>query len=92
VVALRDTPTGREKLGIQCKHQAAPVGRPEIQKLLGAVTADPSFSAGVVVTNSTFSGDARAFAGELGALQLIDGVVLGQLLDLHKLAPGSHPR
>lgn len=85
VIALRDIATGRERLGIQCKHQQAPVGRPELQRLLGAITADPSYSAGVVVTSATFSGDARLFASQNGRLQLIDGNALALLLVQHRV-------
>jgi len=80
VVALRDTVQGREKLAIQCKHQTATVGREVLQKLLGVISADPSYSAGVVVTSAEFSGDAKAFAQQNGRLQLIDKNTLARLL------------
>ena len=89
VVAVRDMTAGREKLAIQCKHQKSPVGRPELQKLLGAITAEPSFSAGVLVTSSTFSADARAFAIQNGRLQLVDRQALLSLLCRHKIKPGD---
>lgn len=80
VVALRDTASGREKLAIQCKHQTGTVGREVLQKLLGVIAADPSYSAGVVVTSADFSRDAREFGQQNGRLQLIDGNVLQRLL------------
>jgi SNF2 family DNA or RNA helicase len=80
VVALRDTASGREKLAIQCKHQSAAVGREVLQKLLGVITADPSYSAGVVVTSAEFSKDAREFARQNARLQLIDRDYLERLL------------
>jgi superfamily II DNA or RNA helicase len=80
VIAIRDHPTGRDKLAIQCKRQENPVGRPELQKLLGVISADPSFSAGVLVTTSTFSTDARHFAEMNGRLKLVDRNLLAQLL------------
>ena len=86
VVALRDITVGREKLAIQCKHQQSPVGRPELQKLLGAITADPSFSAGVLVTSATFSTDARQFASQNGRLQLVDKNALALLLVQHRVS------
>jgi restriction system protein len=80
VIAVRDHPTGREKLAIQCKQQEKPVGRPDLQKLLGVVAADPSFSAGVLVTTATFSSDARQFAEQNARLKLVDRNTLAQLL------------
>jgi superfamily II DNA or RNA helicase len=84
-IALRDLTPGREKLAIQCKHQKAPVGRPELQKLLGTIAAEPSFSAGVLVTSSTFSADARMFAAQNGRLQLVDRHTLMSLLCRYKI-------
>ena len=80
VIAVRDHPTGREKLAIQCKQQERPVGRPDLQKLLGVVAADPSFSAGVLVTTATFSSDARQFAEQNARLKLVDKNTLALLL------------
>ncbi|HXT40349.1 MAG TPA: restriction endonuclease [Candidatus Angelobacter sp.] len=80
VIAIRDHPTGRDKLAIQCKRQEDPVGRPELQKLLGVITADPSFSAGVMVTASTFSADARHFAEMNARIKLVDKSTLARLL------------
>ena len=54
--------------------------REVLQKLLGVLAADPSFSAGVVVTSSTFSSEARSFAHKNGRLQLIDGGMFQQML------------
>jgi superfamily II DNA or RNA helicase len=80
VVALQDTPSGREKLAIQCKHQTGTVGREVLQKLLGVIAADPSYSAGVVVTSAEFSGDAKQFAQQNGRLRLVDKNELARLL------------
>ena len=83
VIAIRDIALGRDKLAVQCKHQSKPVGRPELQKLLGVVTSDSSFSAGVLITTSTFSSDARRFAERNARLRLIDGIALLMLLNEH---------
>ena len=80
VIAIRDHPTGRDKLAIQCKRQEKPVGRPERQKLLGVITADPSYSAGVLVTGSTFSTDAIRFAEQNARIRLVDKNALARLL------------
>lgn len=90
VIAVRDHPTGREKLAIQCKQQEKPVGRPELQKLLGVLASDPSFSAGVLVTTTTFSSDARQFAEENARLQLVDKNTLARLIAQNRVAVKEH--
>jgi superfamily II DNA or RNA helicase len=80
VIAIRDHPTGRDKLAIQCKRQEKPVGRPELQNLLGVIAADPSFSEGVMVTTSTFSSDAQRFVEQNARLRLVDKNTLARLL------------
>src|SRR5262249_22211456 len=85
VIAIRDLATGRETLAIQCKHQRDPVGRPELQKLLGVISADPSYTAGVLVTSARFSGDAHEFASQNGRLQLIDRNSLAILLHQYRI-------
>ncbi|HSV99098.1 MAG TPA: restriction endonuclease [Sedimentisphaerales bacterium] len=90
VIAVRDLPLGRDKLAIQCKHQSKPAGRPELQKLLGVVSSDPSFSAGVLITTSTFSADAIRFAEQNARLRLIDQNALLRLLNDHcRRSPAS---
>ena|SRR6476660_7616444 len=85
VIAIRDLATGREKLAIQCKHQREPVGRPDLQKLLGVISADPSYTGGVLVTSARFSGDAHEFASQNGRLQLIDHNSLALLLVQYRI-------
>jgi hypothetical protein len=92
VIAIRDLALGRDKLAIQCKHQLKPVGRPELQKLLGVISSDGSFSAGVIVTTSTFSADAIRFAAQNATLRLIDGRALLQLLNDHCRQPARATR
>jgi superfamily II DNA or RNA helicase len=83
VVAIRDLALGRDKLAIQCKHQSRPVGRPDLQKLLGVVSSDSSFSAGILITTSSFSADARRFVERNARLRLIDRTILLALLIEH---------
>ena len=90
VIAVRDHPTGREKLAIQCKHQEKPVGRPELQKLLGVLASDPSYSAGVLATTTTFSSDARQFAEENARLQLLDKSTLARLIAQNRVTIKEH--
>lgn len=83
VVATRSTPGGGlEKVGVQCKRYASTitVGRPDAQKLLGAISSDPSYSKGVLATTSGFSAECRRFASPLGNIELIDGSRLCELL------------
>jgi HJR/Mrr/RecB family endonuclease len=62
VLAEKTTGHGRERVGVQCKHTQAKVGRPELQKLFGVVSADQSMTRGDLVTSSDFSAEGRAFA------------------------------
>jgi superfamily II DNA or RNA helicase len=62
VFAERRTDTGSERVAIQCKHQSNNVGRPVLQQLWGVVSDDPSITAGVLVTSSSFTSEAREFA------------------------------
>lgn len=55
--------TGRDRIVIQCKHTRAKVGRPDLQKLFGVVSADHSLTRGDLVTSSDFTAEARGFAG-----------------------------
>jgi Restriction endonuclease len=64
----------------QCKHQREPVGTPDLQKLLGVISADPPYTGGVHVMSARFSGDAHEFASRNGRLQLIDKNTLALLL------------
>jgi superfamily II DNA or RNA helicase len=95
VIASRVTPAGgTEKYAIQCKRYRpdSKVGRPEAQKLLGAVAADSSFTKGVLITTSEFSRECREFASNRGNLELIDGARLLRLILKSKIAlPRSLP-
>lgn len=78
---------GGEKLAIQCKLQQSPVGRPVLQQLLGVVTADASYSSGLIVTNAEASGAASALAAQHGRLMIVTGKQLESLLRKHGLLP-----
>lgn len=62
VWAEKQTGPGRQRIAIQCKHIKANVGRPDVQKLFGVVSADQTITRGDLVTSSDFSGEARSFA------------------------------
>jgi superfamily II DNA or RNA helicase len=82
VIATRQSLSvaGVEKVAIQCKKYEAPVGEPVARNLLGAISADPSFTRGVIVTNSIFSADCKSFCHKNGRIELIDGKLLDKLL------------
>jgi len=70
---------GNQTLNIECKRYAAGklVGRPELQKLVGALPNDRTVA--VFVTTSGFSGPAIKYAEERG-VTLIDGLRLDAML------------
>jgi HJR/Mrr/RecB family endonuclease len=83
VVARREVGSSVEKLAIQCKLQAAPVGRPILQQLLGVLSSDPTYSRGILVTNAEASRDAQDMVRENGRLQIVTGRELQTLLERH---------
>lgn len=85
VVATRETGASMEKLAIQCKYQSSPVGRPVLQQLLGVLSADPTYTRGIVVTNADASRDALDMVRQNGRLQVITGRELEGLLAKYKL-------
>jgi len=81
VIASREIGGGSvEKIAIQCKQQANPVGSPVLRDLLGVLGADSTYSSGIVVTNATASRDALDMIRENGRLQIIIGEDLNHLL------------
>lgn len=80
VVATRESGASIEKLAIQCKHQAAPVGRPALQQLLGVLASDTTYTRGILITTADASRDALDLVRQNGRLQIITGRELEQLL------------
>jgi restriction system protein len=72
---------GLEKVYVQAKRwNTSSVGRPEIQKFVGAL-AGHGGSRGVFITTSTFSADARKYVDQVpSSLVLIDGQQLASLM------------
>lgn len=85
VIAIRETGASIQKLAIQCKCQASPVGRPVLQQLLGVLSADPSYSQGIIVTNAEISRDALDMVRQNGRLRAISGTELKSLLTKYKI-------
>ena len=58
-------------IGVQCKNTKKPIGRPDVQKLYGALSnhnyADIHFDRGFVVSASGFSEDATQWVNNLNA-------------------------
>lgn len=92
VVARREVGYSIEKIAVQCKLQSSPVGVQALRDLLGVVSADPSFTKGVLITTSGITGDADQFLKNNGRLQVITGAELAALLKKYHitlLPPGA---
>jgi hypothetical protein len=85
LIAERRTASGREIVVVQCKNQAAPVGRPVVQQLWGVVQHDPRITQGHLVTSSSFAWPASRFAADKRLL-LIDRRQVVELAAKHKIA------
>ncbi|MDH4241827.1 MAG: restriction endonuclease, partial [Phycisphaerae bacterium] len=85
ILAEKTLGNAREKVAIQCKHQKATVGRPQLQQLWGVIANDPSITRGDFVTSSGFSAEARDFANGK-RLTLIDRKTLSSLAREFKVA------
>ncbi len=80
VIARREVGYSTEKIAVQCKLQTSAVGVQALRDLLGVISADPSFTKGVLVTTSGITGDAGQFLRNSGRLQAITGAELAALL------------
>ena len=71
---------GLDVIYIQAKRWESDVGRPEIQKFVGALAGNKA-SKGVFITNAGFSKGAREYAAQVNhRVILIDGASLAELL------------
>lgn len=76
---IKEDRLGLETIYIQAKRWQSTVGRPDIQRFAGALQGQRARK-GVFITSSSFSQEARLYAGAIqSTLVLIDG---GQLADL----------
>lgn len=77
---------GLSKIYLQAKRWQGVVGRPEIQKLVGAI-ADKNTKKGVFITTSNFTENARSYAQCLQShsIALIDGEQLAALMIKYKI-------
>jgi restriction system protein len=65
---------------VQCKQILSTIGRPDVQKLFGAIEREEK---GLFVTLGSFSADARTFEQTKPNLRLIDGPALIELIYEH---------
>lgn len=65
---------------VQCKQILSTIGRPDVQKLFGAIEREEK---GLFVTLGSFSADARTFEHTKPNLRLIDGAALIELIYEH---------
>jgi restriction system protein len=71
---------GLDVIYIQAKRWEADVGRPEIQKFVGALAGNKA-NKGVFITSSSFTKEARSYANQVNhKVVLIDGVMLAELM------------
>ena len=77
----------RDELGLEppiikvpCKQILSTIGRPDVQKLFGAIEREEK---GLFVTLGSFSPDARTFEATKSNLRLIDGAALIELIYAH---------
>ena len=66
---------GQLRVVVQCKRYSSPAGVGAVRELYGVVSDDPKIAQGYLVTTSTFTQDAQAFARGK-RITLIDGVEL----------------
>jgi restriction system protein len=77
---IKEDRLGLDAIYIQAKRWEADVGRPEIQKFVGALAGNKA-SKGVFITSSGFTNEARSYAGKVNhKVVLIDGVMLAELM------------
>ncbi len=71
---------GLDVIYIQAKRWEADVGRPEIQKFVGALAGNKA-SKGVFITSSGFTKEAHSYANQVNhKVVLIDGAMLAELM------------
>ncbi len=77
---IKEDRLGLDTIYIQAKRWQGSVGRPEIQKFVGALQGKRAHK-GVFITSSTFTADAREYANQIGAtVVLIDGSQLANYM------------
>jgi len=82
---IKEDKLGLDAIYIQAKRWENTVGRPEIQKFVGALTGQRA-KKGLFITTSNFSSDAEDYVSRIDAkVVLIDGETLAQLMIDHNV-------
>lgn len=81
---------GLEKVYVQAKRWQGSVGRPEAQAFKGAIAGNHA-TKGVLITTSSFSPQAVAYAGTVEGVVLVDGRRLAELMIEHEIGVASRP-
>jgi len=82
---IKEDRLGLEVVYLQAKRWAGTVGRPEVQKFVGALHGKRA-KKGVFITTGKFSGDARKYVETIDPkVILIDGRALAELMTDHSL-------
>jgi restriction system protein len=77
---IKEDRLGLDVIFVQAKRWQATIGRPEIQKFVGALQGQRARK-GVFITTSSFSADAREYASRIDSkIVLIDGPQLAQFM------------
>lgn len=86
---IKEDRLGLETIYLQAKRWEAPVGRPEIQKFVGALHGQRA-KKGVFITTSRFSKEALDYVGQIDPkVVLLDGTDLVQLMIDHGVGVSS---
>lgn len=75
---IRQDPLGLDVIYIQAKQGAGPIGRPEVQKFVGALQGKRARK-GVFITSAEFTSEAKGYAENTGVI-LIDGQTLAEFM------------
>lgn len=82
---IKEDKLGLDAIYIQAKRWENTVGRPDIQKFVGALTGQRA-KKGLFITTATFSADAEDYVSRIDAkVVLIDGETLAQLMIDHNV-------
>jgi restriction system protein len=80
---IKEDRLGLDAVYVQAKRWESPVGRPVVQAFAGGLEGHRARK-GVLMTTSTFSGDARDYGGRIEKrIVLIDGSQLADLMIEH---------
>jgi len=80
IMERADPLRGITRVYVECKHwSSGRVGIKEVQVLHSAVMRDPQVHEGMLVTTGSFTNQARAYARQIGFIELIDRTKLRQL-------------